>query len=467
MRFHALPLVSSISFLIQSAHTSPPEVIYRDVAIIGGGSAGTYSAIALKDKGFSTIVIEKKDRIGGHTETYTDPATGVPIDMGVIIFHDIPTVKNYFSRFNLSLTPIPTLSSGTAGVYDLRYGTALNVTRPSQEELGAAFQKFAAILSQWPQLAVGQFLPDPIPEDLLLPFGEFCKKHGIEAILPTASSYNPGLGDPLTVPTLEQIKVFGLGVIQSFNSFLTSANFNNSLLYAAAQAELLASNSLLLNSQVTKSERTNSSVKLYVDTPTCKQIIIAKKLLITIPAKTDYLKPFDLSAREKSVFKKFINGGYYTSVVKNTGLPANLSITNNAAGTPYNFIDLPGTYQISATGAPNLHTVYYGAPRTKNTVPIPEEQVKASIIADLKRLQAANPGTFTKTEPEFAIFSSHAPFYLQVTAEDIKNGFYAQLYALQGERNTYWNGASFAAHDSSTIWQFTDNVVLPQLVAGL
>jgi hypothetical protein len=54
------------------------DIITRDVAIIGGGSGGTYSAISLKDKGKSVIVVEKKDRIGGHTETYIDPKTGTP-----------------------------------------------------------------------------------------------------------------------------------------------------------------------------------------------------------------------------------------------------------------------------------------------------------------------------------------------------------------------------------------------------
>jgi heterodisulfide reductase subunit A-like polyferredoxin len=52
------------------------EVIDRDVTIIGGGSAGMYSAIRLTDLDKSVAVIEKSGRLGGNTETYIDPVMG-------------------------------------------------------------------------------------------------------------------------------------------------------------------------------------------------------------------------------------------------------------------------------------------------------------------------------------------------------------------------------------------------------
>ena len=56
------------------------DIITRDVCIIGGGSTGTYSAVRLGDFNKSVIVVEMKGRLGGHTETYIDPPTQIPVD---------------------------------------------------------------------------------------------------------------------------------------------------------------------------------------------------------------------------------------------------------------------------------------------------------------------------------------------------------------------------------------------------
>lgn len=85
-----LALCCSRSAFVYSHHYGSPafkpdDIIVRDVAIIGGGSSGTHAAISLKDKGKSIVVVEKQARLGGHTETYTDPSTGIPIDYGVLV----------------------------------------------------------------------------------------------------------------------------------------------------------------------------------------------------------------------------------------------------------------------------------------------------------------------------------------------------------------------------------------------
>ena len=64
------------------------KTIERDVCVIGGGASGTYTAVAVKDAGRSVVVLESKQRLGGHTETYVDPATGIPTDIGVVVFHN-------------------------------------------------------------------------------------------------------------------------------------------------------------------------------------------------------------------------------------------------------------------------------------------------------------------------------------------------------------------------------------------
>jgi heterodisulfide reductase subunit A-like polyferredoxin len=53
-----------LASLLSSASISA-KTISRDVVIIGGGSAGTYSAIRLQQMGLSVALIEKENRLGG------------------------------------------------------------------------------------------------------------------------------------------------------------------------------------------------------------------------------------------------------------------------------------------------------------------------------------------------------------------------------------------------------------------
>ena len=64
------------------------DVITRDVAVIGGGSTGTYAAVNLQNLGKSIALVEKENVLGGHTNTYRDPATGVAVDYGLQAFWD-------------------------------------------------------------------------------------------------------------------------------------------------------------------------------------------------------------------------------------------------------------------------------------------------------------------------------------------------------------------------------------------
>jgi hypothetical protein len=54
--------------------------------------------------------------------------------------------------------------------------------------------KYTAVLQQYPKLDEGMFLPSPVPDDLVLPFGDFAKKYGIEDAVRIMYNYNSGLG---------------------------------------------------------------------------------------------------------------------------------------------------------------------------------------------------------------------------------------------------------------------------------
>jgi monoamine oxidase len=69
------------------------DIVTHDVCIIGGGASGTYAAMRLRDMNQSVVIVEQKDRLGGHTDTYTGPATKAKIDLGVIVWHNLDIVR--------------------------------------------------------------------------------------------------------------------------------------------------------------------------------------------------------------------------------------------------------------------------------------------------------------------------------------------------------------------------------------
>lgn len=465
-----------ISFVVARVHISPDsdlssfqstEIIRRDVAIIGGGSSGTHAAITLKDQGHTVVVIEHKERMGGHTETYVDPVTATAIDYGVVVFHNEDRVKKYFARFNISMTQdVPSLHTSD---YDLKSGAATTTFQFTPTQVAAAFQEYVRIISQWPELDNGMYLPSPIPEDLTMSLGAFVKKYKIEALIPTISRLNTGCGDLLSLPMVENLRVVGLSLLQTLSSgFLTTSKHVNSELYRKAEVELLAKHSLLLNTRVTNTRRSaNDGVRLVVATPDGKKLIVAKKLLITIPPKIYLVRIFNLTPNEEKVFSRFMNTGYYTSVIRNAGTPTNLSIYNTDSSTPFQLPLLPNVLSILETGVSGLHTAYFGAPRSFASDPMADTTVKTAILNGIKILQSSNPSLIAPTKPEIVAYSSHAPFYLQASERDIKNGFYRKLYDLQGEKSTHWTGAAWRADDSSSLWRYNEEIVLPRLVEGL
>jgi hypothetical protein len=436
---------------ITPAKAAVGDVIERDVCIIGGGSAGTYTAVRLRDLGRSVVVVEHKDRLGGHCETYTDPATGLTTDIGVIIFPDLPVVRRYFGRFGVTLATAH-LGGGPATYADFRTGQVVSGYTPP---VPAALPAYLGILEQYSYLTKGFYLPDPVPAALLQPFGEFVVANGLGSIVHLVAEYAQGLNGILRLPALYVLKNFSLDVVENIlaGSFLSTPDHDNSALYLAATAFL--GQDVLLSTTVVAARRGDSGVQLSAVGPSGPVTIRARKIVITIPPLPSALAAFDPDAMELSLFRRFRQGNYYASLLRLPGVPDDTSVQNIGADTPYNVAPLPGIYMVSPSSVPGL----FNAPFASN-VPLSDLQAQASILEGLGRLQAA--GTIPATRPSFADYSSHTPFELTVAAEDIAAGFYSSLYGLQGRRSTYWNGATFQAHNSALIWQFTE-ALLPTI----
>lgn len=89
------------------AHSyAPDDIMIVDVAVIGGGATGSYAAITLSDLDKSVVVVEATGVLGGHTNTFVDPATGTSIDYGVQRYENDAGALAFFDRLGVTYTSL-------------------------------------------------------------------------------------------------------------------------------------------------------------------------------------------------------------------------------------------------------------------------------------------------------------------------------------------------------------------------
>jgi hypothetical protein len=448
-------LVSSLGAREAAAHG---DAIERDVCIIGGGGAGVYAALGLRDRGRSVVVVERSERLGGHCETYRDPASGAAIDIGVIVFPDNALVRGFFGRFGVSLVTAA-LGGSTNQFVDFRTGRAVAAFEPSPLDVGTALATYLQILeARFPFLDENGFqLPEPGPllDELLLPFGQWVSLYGLEALVPTFFLFEQGFGPLLEATTLYVLKNMSRAVVGAVlgGSFL-AAPFGASALYEAAATEL--GRDVLYASEVCEVQR-GSGVCLRVRSAEGERTIRASKLLFTAPPLLDNLSEFGLDAREFGLFAHFRRHHYWTAVARIDGMPPGVSLVNALPDAPFNLGPLPGIYSIGPSAAPGLFDVKYGSDRY-----LPDRLVKRRIQNDIERV--ATDSVSGLGFEGFAIFKNHSPYSVVATPRQIGDGFYASLQALQGYRDTYYAGAAFQTHSSAAIWAHLEEL-LPSIAA--
>lgn len=427
------------------------DVIVRDIAIVGGGASGTYAAVRLQqDFNKSIILVEHRKALGGHTETYVDPQTKTTIDLGVLAFHDLPVTRDFFARFNIALAPM-SFDFNHSTTIDFRTGRHVDVPL-DRDATADALSRYAAHLERYPTLSEGYVFPVPVPEDLLLPFGEFAVRYNYTAMISSAWQVSQGYGDILSLPTLYVFKAFGPEVVRGlFTGYLTTLRHNNHEIYEKALRSLGNGTNVLLRSSIVATERDSDEpfVHAVVATPSGYKLLRVKQFLFTLPPKLECLTGFDLDQEEVALFSEFTSNDYYTGLLQNVPLVQG-TVLSNMVTDPSNFYlpRLPTSYNLGPGDSySNLTNVKFCSNAT-----MAMDEVQDQVVAEVSR-------SVPDSAPRFAAFLSHGPFALQVPVASISNGFYHSLYQLQGRRRSFWTGAAWHTHDSSLLWNFTEPIL--------
>lgn len=451
----ALAVVTARSndFQFDPGSYAPNDVIIKDVAIIGGGATGSYAGITLSDQGKSIVVVEKSSKLGGHTNTYIDPATGTVIDYGVTRYGNITVVTEFFDRLGVNYTAFTPEITYNSTIY----ADFSSAQQPANFNPSSNYTPYIDQLKRFPYLSWTTDLPDPVPSDLYLSIGDFITKYSLQD-LGFEIYYHFG-GSLLGHPTLDVITEFGLAEYHGSlpgGALRILSNHGNHEIYAKVLSDL--GSNVLLESTVTAAQRSSSETRLVVKTPNGNKLIIASQLLITIPTILDNMSPFDLDTREQTIFQQFASRGFWTGLVNISGLPAGVQYVNAGIGTLYNIPKPPAVASLTPTTVEGIYAFYFFSDGL-----LPYTQARKDALASITAFR--NAITKPTTDPELVAFSSHSPWRPVMNSDAIANGFWQKMYALQGHRNTWYTGVEFLAW-SSQLWNYTQTLV-PQIIAAL
>ncbi|KKY37401.1 putative amine oxidase [Diaporthe ampelina] len=349
---------------LQAQGTAPEQdlgnpgnvVIHRDLVVVGGGATGVYSAWrAIEGGNLSVSVIEASDRLGGHVNTFYDPATNRPVDYGVQAYINNEQTQEFFARFDIALNA-STTSPFKTYVADFAAGVVIpNATYPDPTTLIEPLINYLTVMStNFPFLSEGAFdLPDPVPEDLLMPFGQFVTKYNISDVVSVIFTFAHTVGNLLEAPTLYVVQNFGAPHILGLASGYMYAPAGNQAVYDAA-AEWL-SDRVVYNTKVastTRNQDGTTNVKLSNGAE-----IVAKKVLVTIPPTLDNLSGFDLDDEETYLFEQWSHVPYFVGVTTQTGLPDLTNFINVDTSSVGNLPSTPYVWRLETVGVSGYQTV--------------------------------------------------------------------------------------------------------------
>ncbi|KAK2809278.1 hypothetical protein FQN50_003919 [Emmonsiellopsis sp. PD_5] len=396
---------------VETAPNQGEEVLITDVCIIGGGGSGTYAAVRLHDLGKDVVVVERESAFGGHTHSYTDPKTNQEIGYGVMIYRNIKPFAEFMNRLNIPFKNVVYTNDADAIAINFKTGQRM----PNDgTEVPENLSRYKDIVASYAELENGFYLPDPVPDDLVIPFHDFVRKYNLSDVVRFLFR---GYGEVLSQPTLYVFNVFGSTFLRSLESgFLEPASKNPQDIYKAA-LQVLGPRVLLDSQPVSVDRNSADHVIIRCQTPNGIKRIKAKKVLITIPPTIDNLGSFELDPNERGLFSAFKITGYYVAVPELPGFQKGTSFTNQDQHRPFSMPQLPAIYQILPTSNPELLLIHYGSDSE-----LPDSFVKQDILDTLKRLRGFGFAPAC-SEPELVAYRNHSPLALEVSPDDIKAGF--------------------------------------------
>lgn len=383
------------------------------IGIVGAGPAGLTAAETLKQKGYTNVtVLEKSNRAGGKCCSIEYKGRMYELGAGILSENN-HTVRTLAERYNVKTERVdfdtPTLTVDANGIpipdYSLRQKIRLMREAVAYKRLLKRYQRVTehGLLHVHP--------------DLTIPFTEWAKKHRLTLLAKEFAKYFTGFGyDYLDeVPTAYVLKYYDQHTIRAFlkKAFYKFPNGIQGLWTTVA-----AHHDVRYNTTITRAKReVDVTVETHEgDTYTFDALILTSPL-------DEALKFLDASPEETELFSQIIHCDYRTYACVIEGFPKQ---TGYAAG---NFTTTRKGYPVfwyERYQDTDLFTFYILGDWS-----ISDEAVQAHIEDLIRPLGGRLERVHT---------IARWKYFPHVSGEDMRQGYFDKLEALQGKKHTYYAG---------------------------
>ncbi|WYZ36995.1 hypothetical protein EsH8_II_000501 [Colletotrichum jinshuiense] len=412
---------------------------------------------------------------GGHTAFYNDPDTGKTINVGVQAWMEYKGSFDLAKRMNVSTNGSMQFSTLEYKYVDFKTGQPVaDFTTPAPEDMYSALQRYLAVLEKYEDMVLLGFFnfpkPESIPEDLLMPFGQFVKKYDIAAAVPQIwDSTAQGLGDTMNVPTLFVVQASGIPMVRALLGTASAAVPPSGRLFDLYEriAEFLGNDVLYSSTVISATRHSEKGVSLKVKVDDGELICIdARRLLIAFEPTTENMMPFRLDETEKEVFERFNYTTVYAGILRHSSLQLSTAYSNRSPA--------PGSsnYTVFPTASQFGRIDYIDG--TKNLFQFTAVGTADDTSESMQKLVGRSTGAMidagtihpSNGNLSFAAFANHGKLHPRLTADDLRADFVQKQLGLQGHRSMWYTGAAFSAGFTTALWEY-NNVLLPSMVEGM
>ena len=405
---------------------------------------------------------------------YHDPDSGNPINVGVQTWLEYKNTLDFVTRMGVSSNGSMQFTPLTTKYVDFQSGKPVEgYAAPENSDRVSALHKYLELCEKYEDYLLPSFdqfpAPDAIPEDLLMPFGQFVEKYGIAAAVPQMwQATVQGLGDFLEIPTMYTMQAMGVPMARALLGKARAVVPPSGALYElyGRIADFLGDDVFYSSTVVSATRDGEHGVSVVVrGSGNLSTEIQAKRLLIAIEPTAENMSPFLLDDAETDVFDRFGYFTVYAGILRHPSLEPSTSYSNVVPVTPTNYTIFPSPPQLGRMdylgGTKDLFS--FTAVGTEKDTP---DTMKALIRGAIDKLIATGVVKGSSGELTFPAFADHGKMHSWFSVDDVRGGYVQKQMALQGRKSTWYTGAAFGSPYSTALWAYNDEL-LPKLIKGI